>query len=249
MKEEKSSFCVIIKLGDNNMPAARIHEVIALKVNKEYKCDETLLRIGTISPDSWRNSEILKNNNGKNITHFINTDIKDVKVYDYVRFFNKYKDDIYNPFYFGYLIHLMVDQYWKTKIDPKYCFKEDGVDKCRLRDGSIVVDEHHFSYYEDEKIQRMLAKKYNLDLLPADPNTIPNFECSIEELDLNGLFGPSGTISFVNSRLMPNGNDEESTLYDFDDIDKYTDETASFVEQELSKLLSLLQTEDRLHKM
>ena len=37
------------------MPAARIHEAIAKKINTEYNLDERLLRIGTVSPDCWRN--------------------------------------------------------------------------------------------------------------------------------------------------------------------------------------------------
>ncbi len=221
------------------MPAARIHEVIALKVNQDCNYDNTLLRLGTISPDSWRNSEKLKNNNGKNITHFRNPDVTEGESNDYDRFYDKYKNDINNPFYFGYLVHLMVDQYWKTYIDPKYCFKENGIDKCRLRDGSIVNNEHYFSYYEDEKIQRMLAKKYNLGLLPTNMDELSNFECNIEEIDLDGLFGPAGTVNFVNSRLMPKEKSEESVLYGFNDIDSYTDETTEFVKQELTRLLSL----------
>ena len=78
------------------MPAARIHEVIALKVNQDYNYDNTLLRLGTISPDSWRNSEKLKNNNGKNITHFRNPDVIEGESNDYDRFFDKYKNGVSN---------------------------------------------------------------------------------------------------------------------------------------------------------
>lgn len=37
------------------MPSAWVHEAIAKKINQEYNYDELLLRIGTISPDCWRN--------------------------------------------------------------------------------------------------------------------------------------------------------------------------------------------------
>ena len=37
------------------MPSARVHEAIAKKINQDYHFDERLLRIGTISPDCWRN--------------------------------------------------------------------------------------------------------------------------------------------------------------------------------------------------
>ena len=39
------------------MPSARIHEVVAKKINEDYHMDELLLRLGTVSPDCWRNVE------------------------------------------------------------------------------------------------------------------------------------------------------------------------------------------------
>ena len=49
------NWCDIISIGSDNMPSAWVHEAIAKKINQEYNYDELLLRIGTISPDCWRN--------------------------------------------------------------------------------------------------------------------------------------------------------------------------------------------------
>ncbi len=77
-------------------------------------------------------------------------------------FYFKYYNQLSNPFYFGYLIHLMTDQYWKTFIDPKYEIQEHGINGYRLKDGSFHADENWFGYFEDIKLQKMLAKRYNL---------------------------------------------------------------------------------------
>ena len=115
------------------MPAARIHEAIAKKINKVYNMDEVLLRFETIAPDCRRNST----STNKYVTHFWNFDIQEGEANDYDRFYLKYKNEINNPFYSGYLIHLMADQYWKTNIDSKYFFKVNGINMCKLKDGKI----------------------------------------------------------------------------------------------------------------
>ena len=102
------------------MPSARIHEAVAKEVNKDYNYDELLLRIGTVAPDCWRNVE---NENGvkdKYLTHFWDFRVKQGQANDYEEFYFKYYNFLTNPFYFGYLVHLITDQYWKTFIDQKY---------------------------------------------------------------------------------------------------------------------------------
>ena len=218
------------------MPSARTHEVIAKKINKEYGMDELLLRLGTVAPDCWRNVESGVKN--KYTTHFWDFSVKEGQANNYRLFYSKYYDDINNPFYFGYLIHLIVDQYWKTYVDPKYTFKVNGVDKCKLLDGRIIEDKDYFSYYEDKKFQKHLAKKYNLSLLPIEQKEVSNLRCNIEELNLSGLFGVNGTTSYINNKLMPDEIEEKSVLYDYDDMDKYIEETVVFVKNELLNLVN-----------
>ena len=198
--------------------------------------DELLLRLGTVSPDCWRNVEPESGVKDKYLTHFWNFRVKEGQANDYTEFYLKYYEQLKNPFYFGYLLHLITDQYWKSVIDPKYFYIEDGVSKCKLKDGFLKEDKEWFSYYESLKIQKKLCKEYDLGLLPMERENIPNFECNIDELNLNGLFGPNGTINYINTKTMPSEEDEESILYDYDDIEGYLDETVMFIKRELNRL-------------
>ena len=68
------------------MPSARIHEAIAKKVNKDYNMDELLLRLGSISPDCWRNVELESKVKEKYLTHFLDFRIKEGKAKEYTDF-------------------------------------------------------------------------------------------------------------------------------------------------------------------
>ena len=230
------------------MPSARIHEVIAKKINKDYGMDEMLLRIGSVAPDCWRNV----NESGfkdKFLTHFWDFRVKEGQANDYTEFYLKYYDKLNNPFYFGYLLHLMTDQYWKTVIDPKYTFIENDMKMCKLRDGSIVENKDYFSYYESLKLQKQLCKKYDLGLFPTEIEDIPNFECSIDEVNLSGLFGPNGTLSYINTEIVPTESLEYSTLYGIDDIEKNLNKTTRFIKSELYRLKGFKKIEDNRKKI
>lgn len=217
------------------MPPARVHEAIARNINKKYNMDDILLRIGTISPDCWRNVPKDSGIKDKKLSHFWDFRIKEGQANDYLEFYLKYYNDITNPFYFGYLIHLIVDQYWKSKIDQNYEMKQDGISYVKLNNGNWIKDENWFSYYEGLKMQRQLAKIYDLGHLPTSINDIPNFKCEIDELNLRGLFGEEGSISYVNKNLMP-GDEEESVVYDNKSIIKAINDTTEFVLNELENL-------------
>ena len=218
------------------MPSARVHEAVAKKINEEYKMDEILLRLGTVSPDCWRNVDSESGVKDKYLSHFWNFRVKSGQANDYTEFYLKYYHELNNPFYFGYLLHLITDQYWKTYVGPKYIFTENGVNKCRLKDGTIVEDTEYFSYYEGLKIQKKISKEYNLGLLPVNKEDILNFECNIDELNLSGLFGPTGTVNYINTNLTPLDVCEESLMYDFNEVEKQLNETVNFVKQELDRL-------------
>ena len=65
------------------MPSARVHEAIAKKINNDYKYNEKLLRIGTISPDCWRNVPETSGIKDKYLSHFWDFRIKDGQANDY----------------------------------------------------------------------------------------------------------------------------------------------------------------------
>lgn len=86
------------------MPAGGIHLCVAKEVVKELnRCFSMNYMLGSVAPDSWRNSSSTKVD-----THFLT----DFNCYDYDCFFNKYFSCMDNDFVFGYLVHLITDMYW-----------------------------------------------------------------------------------------------------------------------------------------
>lgn len=231
------------------MPSARIHEVISIIINKDYKYDELLLRIGTVAPDSWRNVESGCGIKDKYLSHFWDFRIKEGQANDYLKFYIKYYDDLSNPFYFGYLIHLIVDQYWKTYIDNNFVLYKNGIKYYKLKDGSLHDDLNYYGYRESLKIQKQLAKKYKLGLFPIYMKDINNFICNIDELNLNGLFGQKGTLNYINTNIFYNEDDIESDVYDISVIDKYINDTVVFVKKELKKLEDIKNSNDKKIKI
>ena len=251
------------------MPSARIHEAVAKKINADYNMDEILLRLGTIAPDCWRNVDDSTGINTKEVSHFWDFKVKEGEANNYIEFFIKYYDKMNNPFYFGYLLHLIVDQYWKTEIDSLYV--ENNIWK--LKDGTIYdpandpkyFDEEanewkmkddpdkkygrHFGYYEGLKMQKYLVSKYNLGDLPTKMEDIPNFDVNIDELCLDGLFGDNGTAHFVNGSLNTPIADNESILYDFNIFEQHINETVDFVKSELIRLKQIKELDDNKLKI
>ena len=218
------------------MPCSRIHEAVALELNKEYKYDELLLRIGTIAPDSWRNVDSESGVKDKYLSHFWDFRSKEGQANDYQEFYLKYYNHLNNPVYFGYLVHLITDQYWKTFIDSKYRIVENGVKGFKLKNGKFHDDKDYWGYYDSLKMEKKLARIYNLGKLPINKEELNNFECHIDEVNLNGLFGSNGSLNYLNTKVMPSEIDEESEIYDINDIIKYIEETAFFIRKELERL-------------
>ena len=228
------------------MPCARIHEAVVLELNKDYHFDSKLLRIGTIAPDSWRNIDNGVKN--KYLSHFWDFRIKDGQANDYQEFYLKYNNYLNNPFYFGYLIHLMVDQYWKTNIDPKYRMISSGIKGYKLKNGEFHDDEKYWGYYDSLKMEKQIAKIYQLDKLSINQEEY-NFECHIDELDLNGLFGSNGSINYLNTKVMPGDIVEESEIYDIDCVINDIKTTTEFIKKELERLLEIKREYDKKIKI
>lgn len=220
------------------MPPARVHEVIAKKINKDFNYDELLLRIGSVAPDCWRNAPPSSGIKDKYFTHFWNFRSNEAQANDYEEFYFKYYNHMHNPICFGYLLHLITDQYWKTNIDTRFIFNKNGQKYMKLINGQIIDYDNLFSYRDSLKIQRSLAKKYNLGKLPIKKEDIPNFNCDIEELNLaiKGLFGEKSTLNYINREISPNMEDEIPEIYELNKIINYIDETIEFIKKELLRL-------------
>ena len=231
------------------MPCARIHEAVALELNKEYKFKELLLRIGTIAPDSWRNVDNESGVKDKYLSHFWDFRSKDKQANDYQEFYLKYYNYLNNPFYFGYLVHLMTDQYWKTFIDPKYRIVENDIKGFRLKNGKFHDDKDYWGYYDSLKMEKQLVRIYKLDKLPINKEELNNFECNIDEVNLKGLFGSNGSLNYLNTKVMPSEIDEESEIYDVNDIIKYINETVDFIRKELERLKEIKMEYDKKVKI
>ena len=48
-------------------------------------------------------------------------------------------------------------------------------------------------------MQKQIARIYGLTKFPLNMEDLLDFECNIDELNLNGLFGNKGTLSYHNT--------------------------------------------------
>ena len=58
-------------------------------------------------------------------------------------------------------------------------------------------------YFDSLKMQKQIARIYGLTKFPINAEDLVDFECNIDELNLNGLFGNKGTLNYVNTDIMP----------------------------------------------
>ena len=231
------------------MPSARIHEVIIKEINKDYDFDELLLRIGTIAPDSWRNIRLKHDIKNKYASHFLDFREKDNLAYNYVEFYLKYYKNLSNPFYFGYLVHLIVDKYWKKNIDKRF-YKINKYGKAyKFRDGSYKKISSFFLYKDSLKMQSTLAYIYKLSDLPINREYYKHLECNIDELNLDGLFDEDGSLGYIKKDILPKNYESEIAIYDVDLIIKYINETVNFVKEELERLKQIKYDYDKKVKI
>lgn len=71
-----------------------------------------------------------------------------------------------------------------------------------------------------------------------------NKDKHFDELNLNGLFGNKGTLNYLNTDIMPGEKDEESEIYDINQVIAVIKETAEFIKQELNRLEVVKQQTD-----
>lgn len=151
------------------MPSAVIHrcvsKIVNIKMDSKYIGSENFyFELGSIAPDCWRHSEKFINSNlikkeKRKESHFMINSSRE----NYEIFYNEYKDLMDNTFVFGYLVHLITDNFWRGYTISN-CDEETKKEiYIRLIEEFVVYDIRNLT---DDQIMK-----------------IPN----IKELDLSGL--------------------------------------------------------------
>ena len=214
------------------MPAGSIHLSIAKIVNEKLKVDEKIFYIASIAPDCWRHSKL---HGDKLKSHFsvdYNLNGLEIKIEDYHKFSEKYKDNLTDPFVLGYLIHLMVDNYWKKNVTSRYHFNIDGKKKIKTKNGFFEgTNEEIKKFLHDNNaiLTINIVKKFDVQLV----SPIVNVECIVEEIDLSGLIK---TINYVNETNFLLINDE-SDIYELEELYEDVLKCSKFILDELEKIL------------
>jgi len=156
-------------IGSDIMPSAVIHrcvsKIVNIKLNSKFvSSDNFYYELGSIAPDCWRHSENLLDCNltkkeKRQKSHFMTEKDKE----DYETFYKEYKDKMDNTFIFGYLVHLITDNYWRNFTVKEYEESKKKEIYERLINEFVVYDIRKLT---DEQI-----------------NKIPQ----IKELDFSGL--------------------------------------------------------------
>lgn len=203
------------------MPAASIHMSICKIINKKYKRGENFL-IGNIAPDCWRHSLYHAN---KEKSHFIKNSIE-----DYNAFFEKYKNEMDDDFTFGYLVHLMTDNYWKKFVLPKYKINNQTV---KLLNGDLytgtIEEIKELLHINNQIATYNISKHFNLKLL----NTNIKISCIIEEIDLSGLIK---TIEHVN-KVNFSKPFQESNMYIMSELYEEIEKCSQYLIETIDNLM------------
>lgn len=186
------------------MPSSIIHRCISKRVLEKTNLfvdnkDIYLYDIGSIAPDSWKNSSrfkdsILPKKEKRKYSHFSNDD---EYFENYDRFLDKYKSIINNPFMIGYLVHLLTDIHWRETMFYR-CFDEDG--SVIMLDGSTLNGEKGVRKtllnQESKKMAYLLFHHYNLNELKLLSCDELDFLPKMDEIEFDGL---NDTIKYSNS--------------------------------------------------
>lgn len=188
------------------MPSGLIHECISKKlidyININSDEDVNRYYVGSIAADSWKNSISTKEE-----SHFY-FDGKTDPDYDY--FYNKYKNQMSDPYVKSYLIHLIADYYW---------YSNDYLSREGIED---YWQQHH-------ALLSLITKKYSIESID---NIKDDFNNPIEEIETNGI---NETIDFVNGTMNRDIN-YPLTNYTLDEAIECIDKTIAFVIKEINRL-------------
>ena len=204
------------------MPSSIIHRCVSKRVLEKGNLFKDIndifeYEIGSIAPDSWRNSIRFKESDlpkkeKRKYSHFSNDG---EFIEQYMNFYNKYKDMLDKPFMMGYFVHLLTDNRWRNTMFYR-CFDKDGA--VILLDGSTLNGEKgvrkELLHKESKKMAYLLSRHYKLDGLRNLTNDEINFLPEMNEIEFDGL---NDTINYTN---MESNNDpgDELLVYKLDDF-------------------------------
>lgn len=201
------------------MPSAIIHRCVNKRVEEKLNKfpniqDKYIYDVASIAPDSWRNTKRFKNSElpkkqKRMYSHFSK---ENEFVENYNLFKEKYKDNLDNPFIFGYLIHLMTDNFWRLEMYYKNTFDINNIDNELL---NIEHLEEKSEVNQDvETLTNQIAKYYHINELrnikDEELNSIPR----IDEMTYDGI---NDTINFTNKQLTKETKNE-TLKYTLEDI-------------------------------
>lgn len=215
------------------MPSSIIHRCVSKRILEKknlFNDDKSifLYEIGSIAPDSWKNSSRFKNSplpkkEKRKYSHF---SLDGEFVEHYETFYNKYKDTFANPFMLGYLVHLITDNYWRTTMFYN-CFDIDG--SVKLLDGSTVNGEKgirkELLHQESKKMSFLLSKYFrlgNLENISIDEiNQLPK----LTEIEFDGI---NDTINYSNFEASRD-SEHELLVYKVEDFVSGIDKCSDFI--------------------
>lgn len=206
------------------MPNALIHRCVNKKVLErinKYKTEEEkyFYDVAAIAPDSWRNTKRFKELQlPKKLKRMHSHFSKEAEYIEHYEIFQKkYKDYLDNPFIFGYLIHLMTDNFWRTEMYEK----------------SIVDEEHgNILNHDLEILTQEISNYYNINELKELTEKQIEFLPKIDEMTYEGI---NDTIRFTNNQLLTKTSGQIKK-YVLDDIVKGIEICAQKIIEEIGDL-------------
>lgn len=213
------------------MPSAIIHRCVNKRVEeklnkyKEEK-DKYLYDLGSIAPDSWRNTSQFLNSplskRQKRMYSHFSDGITFIE--DYKKFYEKYKDYLDNPFIFGYLIHLMTDNIWRVEMYIKPNDKVVNID--------TKSEDRNPMNLDIEILTKQIAEHYEIKELEEIKEQLLNEIPTIEELPFDGI---NTTVVYTNYQLT-NDIHANTIRYDLNQMINGIEIVSKLVIEELNKL-------------
>lgn len=218
------------------MPNALIHRCVNKRVQEEIKKfkdekDLYLYDVASVAPDSWRNTERFKNSDlpkkeKRKHSHFSNNN-EFVENYDVFK--NKYINNINNPFIFGYMIHLMTDNFWRLEMFYKNNFDINDINNELLNIEHL--DEKSELTHDVDIHLKEIANRYNIkdleELTEEEINEIPK----TDEMTYEGI---NTTIRYINKQ-MKEENSNKPIRYTLEDVINGIETCTKKIVDELNK--------------
>jgi len=206
------------------MPSHKIHIYIEEQLNKKLKLDEDLFKLGNVLPDLVKGKH--------SVGHFKVSKA----IYDFDTFINNYRNELEkkNPIALGYLIHLLVDEYYNRYIREKYFVYGDDSLPCGINKNNKII------YMDRDKIFDLKhedLENYDIHLLKTYkfiPFQKESLKTNLFDVDQNEI---DKYIKIYNHDITNVDNLKENE-YQFLDKEELTDlisKTIIYVEEYLKK--------------